>query len=56
MAHTAPEIIPVDPHADGVSCDGGNGELGHPKVWYSFDGKDKQECGYCGRVFTKVPA
>lgn len=56
MAQTASEIITVDPHADGVSCNGGNGALGHPKVWYSFDGTNKQECGYCGRVFVKSAA
>lgn len=53
-----PEIIKVDPHADSVSCDGGakesKGALGHPKVWYSFDGKDSVECGYCDRVFSKT--
>ncbi|MCB1562649.1 MAG: zinc-finger domain-containing protein [Alphaproteobacteria bacterium] len=47
------EIIPVDPGADGVSCDGGGGPLGHPKVWYSFDKASSIECGYCSRLFTK---
>lgn len=47
------ERIEIDPHADGVSCDGGGGALGHPKVWYSFDGKASVECGYCGRLFIK---
>lgn len=47
------EIITVDNHADGVSCDGGNGALGHPKVWYTFDGASKIECRYCDRVFVK---
>ena len=48
-----PEVIQIDTHADGVSCDGGSGALGHPKVWYSFDGEASVECGYCDRVFTK---
>ncbi len=48
-----PEIIAVDADADGVSCDGGGGALGHPKVWYSFDGGDEVECGYCDRLFTR---
>ena len=47
-----PEIIHVSPDAHSVSCDGG-GELGHPKVWYSFDGKHEVVCGYCDRLFTK---
>lgn len=50
---TAPEVIPVDDDADEVSCDGGGGALGHPKVWYSFDGQDRVECGYCDRMFVK---
>ncbi len=49
----APETIHVDSHADGVSCDGGGGALGHPKVWYSFDSKNSVECMYCDRVFMK---
>lgn len=49
----APEIISVDPHADQVKCDGGGGPLGHPTVYYSFDGKSQVECLYCDRVFVK---
>lgn len=48
-----PEIITVDEDADQVSCDGGGGALGHPKVWYTFDGTDEVECGYRDRLFTK---
>lgn len=48
------ELFTVDSHADGVSCDGGHGALGHPKVWYSFDGQSKIECSYCGRSFVKA--
>ena len=51
--YNTPEKIQVDAHADGVSCDGGNGALGHPKVWYTFDGKDQVECKYCDRIFIK---
>lgn len=53
MPTDSPEIIVVDRHADGVSCDGGGGALGHPKVWYSFDGADQIECAYCDRVFVR---
>lgn len=52
-SYKAPEVIHVDSHADGVSCDGGGGALGHPKVWYTFDGQNTVECGYCDRVFVK---
>lgn len=51
-----PEVITVANDADEVSCDGGGGALGHPKVWYTFDGQDVTECGYCDRVFMKERA
>lgn len=51
-----PETIKCDKDADGVSCDGGGGPLGHPLVWYSFDGQDSVECGYCDRLFVKKGA
>ena len=47
------ELIIVDDGADGVSCDGGGGALGHPVVWYSFAQSDAAECGYCDRLFVK---
>ena len=49
----APEIIEVPADSDQVCCDGGNGAMGHPKVWYSFDGRPSVECGYCDRLFLK---
>lgn len=55
-AGQTPEIIVVDDYADGVKCDGGGGALGHPLVWYSFDGQDHVECGYCDRLFVKASA
>ncbi|MCG8443684.1 MAG: zinc-finger domain-containing protein [Caulobacterales bacterium] len=45
-----PEIILVD--AKRVSCDGGGGALGHPKVWYDMGEDDFVECGYCDRRFA----
>ena len=48
-----PETIRVPAGTDEVMCDGGLGALGHPAVWYSFDGRDKCECHYCDRVFLK---
>lgn len=52
----APETIAVADDVDEVSCDGGGGALGHPKVWYSFDKQDRVECGYCDRLFVKQRA
>ena len=51
-----PETIEVDPHTDTIGCDGGGGALGHPKVYYAFDGKQSVDCGYCGRRFVKTAA
>ena len=56
MTKNAPEIITVDPDADGVMCDGGGGALGHPQVWYTFDGQNEVECGYCDRLFVRPVA
>ncbi len=36
-----------------VSCDGGEGALGHPRVWLSVDRETGQvECGYCDKKFV----
>lgn len=48
-----PEVIKVDANIDSVSCDGGGGPLGHPLVYYTFQGQDSVECMYCDRVFVK---
>lgn len=49
-----PEIIKVAAGTDSVSCDGGGGPLGHPKVYYTFQDQDTVECMYCDRVFVKA--
>ena len=44
------EVVVV--HTRHVSCDGGQGELGHPKVYIEIkQGVDKVECPYCGKKF-----
>lgn len=36
-----------------VACDGGEGALGHPRVWLSIDPKTGfVECGYCDKRFV----
>lgn len=52
MTTKHPEILLVPNDAHQACCDGG-GALGHPKVFYSFDGADEIICGYCDRLFTK---
>jgi uncharacterized Zn-finger protein len=35
-----------------VACDGGEGALGHPRVWLSIPpDKGWVECGYCDKKF-----
>lgn len=46
MTTPAPEIRIVTEWR--VACDGGDGALGHPRVWYSIPhDKGYVECGYC---------
>ena len=37
-----------------ISCDGGLGALGHPKVWLKIGG-DQTFCPYCSRLFVLDP-
>ena len=44
-----PETITVDTQR--VACDGGNDDLGHPRVYLTM--KDGQvDCPYCGRHYV----
>ncbi|MCB9987947.1 MAG: zinc-finger domain-containing protein [Rhodospirillales bacterium] len=56
MPVQTPEMIVVADDVSDVKCDGGGGALGHPVVWYTFDGKDVVECLYCDRAFVKKRA
>lgn len=53
-APPAPEVIEVS--SKKVSCDGGGGALGHPRVWYDMGEDDFVECLYCDRKFVFRPA
>jgi len=54
MAETdAPEIVEVTERS--VSCDGGGGVLGHPKVYLNMGGDAFVECPYCDRRFVLAP-
>ena len=35
-----------------VACDGGNGPLGHPRVYLNMEGKGEIDCPYCGRRYV----
>jgi uncharacterized Zn-finger protein len=40
-----------------VSCDGGGGELGHPKVYFEIkEGVEEVYCPYCSKHFILLPA
>ena len=54
MTTKHPETLLVPAHTDHISCSGG-GVLGHPRVYYTFQGQDEIVCGYCDRLFTKIP-
>ena len=47
-----PEIVMVNTHR--VSCNGGGGALGHPRVWYEMGDEDFVECKYCDRRFIMI--
>ena len=49
----APETLHVK--SKRVSCDGGGGALGHPKVYYDMGEDDFVECLYCDRRFVLEP-
>lgn len=35
-----------------VSCNGGGGALGHPKVYLEMGADDQVTCGYCDKNFV----
>ena len=53
MPHAAPETQVVTKWK--VACDGGEGALGHPRVWLEIDPDDGfADCGYCDRRFILI--
>lgn len=34
-----------------VACDGGEGALGHPRIFLALEGRDEVFCPYCSRRF-----
>ena len=50
MTHEDPETEIVDKMR--ICCDGGEGALGHPRVWLAIDPeKGWVVCGYCDKKF-----
>ena len=46
----APETIPVATTT--LSCDGGGGALGHPRVFLNLGAEAAIDCPYCGRHYV----
>lgn len=50
MTTNAPETVTVTTWK--IACDGGEGALGHPRVWLSIpQSTGFVECGYCDRRY-----
>lgn len=50
MTIQAPETEVIS--TERVACDGGEGALGHPRVWLRIDpATGFVECGYCDKKF-----
>ena len=47
------EAIKVD--SKSVACDGGAGQLGHPRVFLAIDRDNQVVCPYCGQLFAYEP-
>ncbi|MGI9492289.1 MAG: zinc-finger domain-containing protein [Geminicoccaceae bacterium] len=47
------EEVKVDSRT--VSCDGGAGQLGHPRVFLAIDERNQVACPYCGQIFVLDP-
>lgn len=45
------EIPPKAVKGRYAACDGGDGPLGHPKVFINVDEPGNHACGYCGLRF-----
>lgn len=45
-----PEIIQVENQT--LACDGGDGPLGHPRVYLNMEGQAQIDCPYCSRRFV----
>ena len=39
-------------HTRRIACDGGEGALGHPRVWMTIPSQGFVDCGYCDKRFV----
>jgi uncharacterized Zn-finger protein len=52
MQKTMSEADRVEVESEQVSCDGGEGPLGHPRVYLNMEGKGHIVCPYCSCEFV----
>ncbi len=50
MSIPPPEVVRVKERT--VACDGGEGPLGHPRVFLELGDEGRVECPYCDRLFV----
>jgi len=50
---TKVEAIKVE--SKNIACDGGAGQLGHPRVFLAIDDDQRAACPYCGQIFIYEP-
>ncbi len=46
---------PIRVDSKEVACDGGAGQLGHPRVFLAIDHDQRAACPYCGQIFVYEP-
>ena len=46
--------VKVNPSIETICCDGGQDELGHPAVYYTFDQSNKIVCSYCSKTISEI--
>ncbi len=42
----------IETDSEVLSCDGGGGALGHPRIYLNMEGRGEIDCPYCGRRFV----
>ena len=45
--------VKVKANTETICCDGGEDEIGHPAVYYTFDQSDKIVCSYCSKTYIR---
>ena len=46
-------VKPIEVVGNVAVCDGGDPDLGHPRIYINLEEPGKNACGYCGQPFVK---